>query len=139
MEAYAAGAGEFGAHLITRKLRAIVPDLSDFVGAWCLDIGQIERAGDWGDEDVAVLALRSAEVQMRKAENVAKAGITKARAAIIEGCHVRSQFDHAVRDSGADERVAPPIDPDEWIDVMSKILRPRSLPEHWRVYKKHDK
>jgi hypothetical protein len=43
------------------------------------------------------------------------------------------QFDHAVRDRGADERGASSVDPNEWIDVMSKILRPGSLPEHWRV------
>jgi hypothetical protein len=72
---------------------------------------------------------------MRKSKDVSGTEIAEARAAIVESRHVRSQFDHAEQDSSTDERVASPIDPNEWIDVMSKILHPRSLAAHWALAK----
>jgi hypothetical protein len=60
----ATAAGQFGFHLIVTKFRSIVANLVDLVGALRLDVAWVERAGDGSDEDVAVLSLRAAEVEM---------------------------------------------------------------------------
>ena len=122
VEADATAAGQLGFYLIASEVRGVVADLGDLVGAWSLDVVQVEGPGDGSDEDVAVLALRAAEVEMREAKNHAVAGITKAGAAAIEGLHVGTDLDQAEGYRGADKRIASPVDADERIDVASVIL-----------------
>ena len=115
---------------IARKFRAIVSNLGNLVRARCLDVRQIQRSRDWRDEEVAVLALRSAKVQMRKAKDVTEAEIAEAGAATVEGRYIRSELHHAVRNRGTDKRVPSPINPNERIDIMGKILYLRPLSKH---------
>jgi len=122
MKADATAAGQFGFDLIAGQLRGIVANLVDLVSAWSLDVAWVERAGDGSDEDVTVLALRAAEVEMREAEDDAVAGIAKAGAATVEGFHVGANFYEAEGDCRADEGIAAPVHADEWVDVASVIL-----------------
>src|SRR6266481_5112224 len=123
MEADATTAGQLSFDLIASQVRGIVADLIDLVGAWSLDFARVEWAGDGRDEDVAILALRAAEVKMREAEDDAVAGITKPGTTAIEGFHVGADLDEAVGNCRADEGVAAPVHADERIDVAGVVLR----------------
>src|ERR1700733_3673564 len=121
VKSYSAAAGKFGFDVVAVELRGVVADMIDLVGAWGFDVAEIERAGDGGDQDVAVLALGSAEMQMREAKNDTAARIAESGAAAIEGRHVRPDLYETVRDRGADKRIAAPIDTDERIDITGQI------------------
>src|SRR5258708_38188775 len=96
MKADATAAGQFGFHLIAGEFRSVVANLIDLVGAWSLDVVRVEWTGGGSDEDVAVFALCTAEVEMRETENNAVAGITKAGTMAVEGLRVWADFDETV-------------------------------------------
>ena len=121
MKADATAAGQLGFDLIAGEIRGVVADLIDLVGARSFDVVQVERAGDGSDEDVAIFALRAAEVEMREAEDDAVAGVAEAGAAAVEGLHVGTDLDEAEGDGGADEGIAAPVDADEGIDVARVV------------------
>ncbi len=122
MEADAAAAGELGFNFVTGEVRGVVADLVDLVRARSFDVVEVEGAGDGSDEDVAVFALRAAEVEVREAEDDSVAGVAEAGAAAVEGLHVGTEFDEAVGDGGADEGVAAPVDADEGVDVVGVVV-----------------
>src|SRR6202022_2070978 len=117
MKADTTAAGQLRFYLIASEIRGVVGNLIDLIGAWSLDVARVERAADRSDEDVSVLALRAAEVEMREAEDDAVAGITEPGAASIEGLHVGADLHEAVRYCSADERIATPVDANERIYI----------------------
>ena len=86
MEADLTTAGQLGFDLDNASgSRRPVADLIDLVGARGIDVAWVERTGGRSDEDVAVLALCTAEMKMREAPDDAVAGIAKAGTAAVEG------------------------------------------------------
>ena len=109
MKADATAAGQFSLHVIPREMRGVEANLGDLVGARRLDVTEIEWAGYRSDQDIAVLALGTAEVQMRESEDLTVAGVAETGRALIEGLHVRSELHHAKREGCAYECIAAPI------------------------------
>src|ERR1700722_15911028 len=123
MEADSTAAGELCSDVIATESCGVVADVIDFICPRRLDVAQVERTGDRSDKNVAVLALCSAQMQMREAENHATARVTEAGAPPIEGFHVGTDFDQTIGDRGADKGVAAPVDTDEWVDVVGVVRR----------------
>src|ERR1700730_8577055 len=113
VKADATAAGHLCFHLITSKIRCVVADLCDLAGARSLDVVQVERTGNRSDKDVAVFPLRTAEVEMRKAENHTVTGGTESGAATVEGLHVGADLYEAEGYGRADKGIAAPVHADE--------------------------
>jgi hypothetical protein len=123
VETHAPAAGEFRLDVVTRKVRAIIADAIDLIRARTLDVIQIERSGHGHNENVAVLALRAAEMEMGKAEDDSITGVAKAGFAPIKGLHIGPDLNQAVWNCGANKGVAAPVDANKWIDVAHVVLR----------------
>ena len=80
-----------------------------------------ERAGDGHHEDVAVLALRAAQVRVAEAQDAAVGPVAEARCAAVERLHIRADLEHTEGERRADEGVATPVDAEKWIDAVDEV------------------
>lgn len=93
----------------------------DFILARRFDVGRIERAGYWSDEDVAVLAGGSAEMQVTEAEDAAATYVTELGCTTVEVLHIGTDLHHTEGQGCTDERIPTPVDAEEGIDIARQV------------------
>ena len=118
LQAGAPAGGQFGPGPVAAQVGRVIADTGRLVAARRMDIGRLQRSGDRGHQDVAVLPRAPAQVQMAEAHHLARAVIAGLDQLAVVRAYVRAELDHAERHRGAEEHLAIPVHADERIDVL---------------------